>query len=131
MYTLCCWMQGKSAKPKRPTDPIEGSLFDTQQYFDLSMLRHCINYKIISDGAEDYRKQSPTREEYDTQKGLPDAYASGDPIDVDELSQICNELDHDLPLVVEAIKRNPHLAINYLRIRYWDHLRPAEATTIS
>jgi hypothetical protein len=126
LYTLGSWMQGKSAKSQRPDEPVEGTLYDMQRYLDLSMARHCLNYQIIKDDGEDYRRHYPSREEYDRQVGIPAPYIEGDEIDTDELSRICDELGHDPNAVVNAIKRNRHLAINYLRVRHWDYRTQAQ-----
>jgi len=128
LYTLGSWMQGKSAKPKRPDEPIAGQLYDMQRYLDLSFARHCLNYSILKDEAEDYRKPYPTREEYDRQVQFPSAYNVGDEINTNELSYICDQLQHDQATMVELIKHNPKLVINYLRIRYWDHWTGQNAT---
>jgi hypothetical protein len=99
-----------------------------QRYLDLSFARHCLKYSILKDEAEDYRKPYPTREEYDRQVQFPLAYNIGDEINTNELSYICDQLQHDQATMVELIKHNPKLVINYLRIRYWDHWTEQNAT---
>ena len=120
LYTVGCWLQGRSAKPKRPNDPVAGALYDMQNYIDLSMARHCIRYKILKDEATGYRKPYPSRDEYDTQKQLPPAFQDGDLINPNEVSYICEALGHNESEIFALMDSNQKLVMNYLRLRYWD-----------
>ena len=121
LYTVGCWLQGKSAKPKRPDDPVGASLYDMQNYLDLAMLQHCLSYQILKDEAEDYRKPCPSRDEYDAEKQLPPPFRSGDDVNPSEVNYICQALHYDEPAITALMQHDPRLVMNYLRIKYWEH----------
>ncbi|MHB1938084.1 MAG: hypothetical protein ACYCOR_16060 [Acidobacteriaceae bacterium] len=120
LYAVGSWLQGKSAKPKRPDDPIAGVLYDMQKYVGLSMAQHCIRYQILKDDATDYHRPYPSREEYDAEKQLPPAYIAGEPINPEEISYICQAVGHNELEIVKLMQSDQKLVINYLRLKYWD-----------
>jgi hypothetical protein len=121
LYLVGCWPQGKSSKPKRPDDPIAGSLFDMQRYIDLVIASLCLEYGILKDEATDYRRPYPSREEYDREKQLPPAFEDGDKIDPAEVSYICQRMELDESAIMTLAEHNRRLVMNYLRLQYWNN----------